>query len=124
MSDPIVETTAGKVRGSTVEGVHSFKGIPYGADTSRANRSPPRKPAPWQGVRDAVEVGPACYQPARANFELGVSMSEDCLVLNVWTRGLGDGGKRPVMVWLHGGGFHTGSAFSSSAGRASTDGSS
>ncbi|MGE0059344.1 MAG: carboxylesterase/lipase family protein [Dehalococcoidia bacterium] len=125
MSDPIVETTAGKVRGSTVEGVHSFKGIPYGADTSGANRfKPPRKPAPWQGVRDAVEVGPACYQPARANFELGVSMSEDCLVLNVWTRGLGDGGKRPVMVWLHGGGFHTGSAFSSSAGRASTDGSS
>lgn len=125
MSDPIVQTTAGKVRGATREGVHSFMGIPYGASTGGQNRF--RPPAPveaWSGIRDAITVGPACYQPARANYDLGAPMSEDCLVLNVWTRGLGDGGKRPVLVWLHGGGFHTGSAFSSSAGRASTDGSS
>ena len=103
-ADSVVETTAGKVRGRIEEGVHVFKGISYGASTTGANRFMPAKsPEPWTGVRDAFEYGPAAPQgqgriPSSAT-------SEDCLVANVWTRGLNDGGKRPVMLWLHGGGF-------------------
>jgi para-nitrobenzyl esterase len=93
------ETSFGRVRGVVEEGVHVFKGIPYGADTSGAARwMPPRDPPPWSGVRDALEHGPAAAQGAGTG-------SEDCLVMNVFTPGLGDGGRRPVMVWLHGGGF-------------------
>lgn len=96
------ETAVGKVRGQVNDGVHVFKGIPYGASTAGKNRfMPPVQPASWSGVRDALEYGPSAPQ--------GRSANEDCLVLNVWTRGLNGGGKRPVMVWLHGGGFTSGS---------------
>ena len=97
--ETVVETAFGRVRGTVEEGVHIFKGIPYGADTSGAGRwMPPRDPAPWPGVRDALAYGSSAAQ--------GVgSGSEACLVMNVFTPGLGDGGRRPVMVWLHGGGF-------------------
>jgi len=99
---PIVETTAGKIRGSIEEGVNIFKGIPYGAPTGGKNRfMPPLKPEPWSGIRDTLEYGPMAAQISGQS----VTGSEDCLVLNVWTRGLNDGGRRPVMVWLHGGGF-------------------
>lgn len=103
-AEAVVETTAGKVRGEIEEGVHVFKGIPYGASTAGKNRfMPPEPPEPWDGVRDALEFGPAAPQsPGRVSAS---GMSEDCLVANVWTRGLNDGGKRPVMLWLHGGGF-------------------
>ena len=105
-SETIAETAAGKVRGRVDESVHVFKGIPYGASTAGKNRwMPPLKPEPWSGVRDAFEYGPSAPQvPGRIPRD---EMSEDCLVLNVWTRGLADGAKRPVMVWLHGGGFST-----------------
>lgn len=123
MSEPIVAMQAGKVRGRTEDGVHEFLGIPYGGPTGGTNRfKPPTPPKPWDGIRDALEPGPACVQPPRPALNMAGDMSEDCLVLNVWTRGLSDGGKRPVLVWLHGGGFHTGSSFSSSAGRNSTAG--
>ncbi len=105
----IVETTGGKVRGRIERGVHSFKGIYYGASTGGRNRfRPPAKRTPWAGVMDALEYGASAPQ-ARGGAFAG---DEDCLVLNLWSRGLGDGGKRPVMVWLHGGGFSSGSGSS------------
>ena len=102
------ETTAGRVRGSMRAGVHVFKGVRYGAPTGGRNRfMPPAAPEPWTGVRDALEYGAAAPQ-GRSQPVAG----EDCLFLNVWSRGLGDSGRRPVMVWLHGGGFSSGSGSS------------
>jgi para-nitrobenzyl esterase len=106
-----VETNAGRVRGVVRYGVNQFFGIPYGASTAGANRfMPPVKPAPWTGVRDCVQVGNRSPQdpdgPISEVFALDRQepMSEDCLNLNVFTPALGSG-NRPVMVWLHGGGF-------------------
>ena len=119
---PVVEITSGKTRGSTSGSVHAFKGIPYGAPTSGRNRfMPPRKPEAWPGVREASAwAGHAPQAPGslKQRPELAdlsgprdtVPESEDCLTLNVWTRGLGDGIKRPVMAWFHGGAFSYGSA--------------
>jgi para-nitrobenzyl esterase len=112
----VVETASGKLRGLAQGGVHIFKGIPYGAPTGGANRfSPPRKPKPWRGIREASSYGLRAYQPARPMIpEIGDAltgsgpMSEDCLRLNVWTPAVGTG-SRPVMVWFHGGGQRTGS---------------
>ncbi len=107
-SGATVETTAGRVRGALRAGVHVFKGVRYGAPTGGRNRfMPPAAPAPWTGVRDALAYGAAAPQSRSLP-----DTSEDCLFLNVWTSGLGDGGRRPVMVWLHGGGFSAGSGSS------------
>jgi para-nitrobenzyl esterase len=107
-----VETAAGRVRGRQVDGIHSFKGIPYGASTAGANRfMAPRKPQPWAGVRDAFRFGHQSPQNMRFTDVLAPQadpsegFDEDCLALNVWTPGVGDGAKRPVMFWIHGGGF-------------------
>jgi para-nitrobenzyl esterase len=108
----IVETSAGKVRGTVVEDIKIFKGIPYGGTTAGKGRfMPPAKPAEWTGVRDALAYGPSAPQvSANSKGPAGSpGESEDCLVLNVFTPALGSGSKRPVMVWLHGGGFATGS---------------
>jgi para-nitrobenzyl esterase len=111
-SGVVVETTAGNVRGTARNGVHSFKGIPYGASTAGTNRfMPPQKPMPWPGVRDAFDFGHQSPQNMRFTEVLAPQANpaegfdEDCLVLNVWTPGPNDGRKRPVMFWIHGGGF-------------------
>ncbi len=115
-ASPIADTTAGKVQGSFQNKVNAFRGIPYGASTTGAGRfMPPAKPQPWTGVRESVELGTRCAQlpsntvPEYAVMEDTSPMGEDCLRLNVWTQGLKDGHKRPVMVWLHGGGYVGGS---------------
>jgi para-nitrobenzyl esterase len=120
------DTTFGRVRGVDAAGIKTFKGIPYGASTAGKNRfMPPVDPAKWTGVRDALAYGSSAPQrdpaaPAPAGDGAGLSVAaaglpaegEDCLVLNVWTPAVGDAGKRPVMVWCHGGGFATGSGSS------------
>jgi para-nitrobenzyl esterase len=115
-SGPVVETTAGKIRGAVQNKVYSFKGVPYGASTAGSGRfMPPQKPQPWTGVRDALEIGLRSPQlPSNVVAEWSIldrtePAGEDCLVLNVWTPAL-DNKKRPVMFWLHGGGFTGGSA--------------
>lgn len=112
--ESIVETAAGKIRGRVDSGVHVFKGVPYGASTAGKMRfMPPAKPTPWSGVRDAFEYGPMAPQVLNRNDDAATArQSEDCLVLNVWTRGLNDGGRRPVMFFCHGNGFTGGSGSS------------
>lgn len=109
---PIVTTATGKVQGSVRGGIHAFKGIPYGESTAGANRfMPPVKRRPWSGVLAATRYGHQAPQTMNYTQVLAPQadpaegFSEDCLVLNVWTPGLNDGKRRPVMFWCHGGGF-------------------
>merc|ERR1711959_513573 len=124
-SDPsVVSTTAGKVQGEVVDGIYTFKGIPFAADTGGANRwAAPKDPKPWSDVRDATTFMDICPQaesdggfislvekvtgvsaPSLSNPEGG--MSEDCLGLNVYAPTMDK--KLPVMVWIHGGGLMSG----------------
>jgi para-nitrobenzyl esterase len=115
-ANPIIEIATGRIRGVVEDGVHVFRGVPYGAPTGGSNRFLPAKPAPpWTGVFDARQYGPRAYQPFRPMIrEIGDAltgsgpMSEDCLRLNIWTPAI-SAGRRPVMVWFHGGGQRTGS---------------
>ena len=115
----VTETGSGKVRGFVRRGVHTFRGIPYGAPAGGERRfMPPAKPAPWKGVRSSLTYGYVSPQEPRTIWdkdELAFVyqwddgfQNEDCLRVNVWTPGLDDR-TRPVLVWLHGGGFATGS---------------
>lgn len=101
---PTVRTSHGRVRGIAEGAVLSFKGIRYGAPTQRFQA--PQPPAPWRDVRDASSYGPACPQRGLD----GEAQSEDCLFLNVWTPALR--GQRPVLVYIHGGAYNTGSGSS------------
>jgi len=128
-SATVVETSAGKIRGFERNGVYIFKGIPYGASTSGANRfMPAAKPEPWAGIRNALAYGRVCPQEDSEHFVTdGRNLApndedafllhrgsaiwvpgEDCLRLNVWTSETNGNGKRPVMVYMHGGGYSGG----------------
>jgi para-nitrobenzyl esterase len=113
----VVETAHGKVRGYVFRGISIYRGLPYGASTAGANRFlPPKPPAPWTGIRSALRYGETAPQAPGRLAEGGTpddrpEMGEDCLCLNVWTPAA-DRARRPVMVWLHGGGFEAGSGSS------------
>ena len=115
-SRDVVTTTAGQVAGYTENDIHIYKGIPY----ARAERfQAPTAPTPWEGIRSSRAYGPTCPQGKRMGWYSDESAfafnwddgfpDEDCLRVNIWTPGVGDGQKRPVMVWLHGGGYAAGS---------------
>lgn len=116
----VAPTAYGKVKGFILRGIYTFRGIPYGAPTGGENRfMPPRPPEPWDDVRPAVNYGESAPQntPNQAPESYGAfvdhwnydMVGEDCLRLNVWSPGL-DAAKRPVLVWLHGGGYSSGNA--------------
>jgi para-nitrobenzyl esterase len=113
----VTNTGSGKVRGLIRNGIYTYKGIPY-AVAKRFESA--KKPEPWQGVRSSLTWGPVAplMQPVTQvsdeiefvfDHDWGYT-SEECLVLNVWTPGINDGKKRPVMFWIHGGGFTAGSS--------------
>jgi len=114
----VVKTSAGSLRGVMQNGANAFFGIPYGEPTAGALRfAAPQPKKPWQGVRDAVQIAHRSPQDVLAGRPLipevfaldrAEPIGEDCLNINLWTPAL-DQGKRPVMVWLHGGGFSSGS---------------
>lgn len=115
----VANTQYGKVRGYILNGIYTFLGIPYGADTSGKNRfMAPQKPEPWSDIRPAVFYGDTAPQNMDNRFPNNYGtfadhwnyydVSENCLMLNVWTPNIADGKKRPVIVWLHGGGFTNG----------------
>jgi para-nitrobenzyl esterase len=127
----VVETSAGKIRGFERSGVYIFKGVPYGASTSGIRRfMPPAAPEPWTGIRNALAYGRICPQGDPAHFKMdGRNLAshdedefllhrgsavcvpgEDCLRVNVWTPEINGSGKRPVMVFMHGGGYSGGCA--------------
>ena len=112
----IAQTETGKVKGYIHNGIFTFKGIPY----AKADRfMAPEKPKPWGEVRSSMSYGPVCptdpttqvFDPFEFAFDHNLGYSnEHCQTLNIWTQKLNDGKKRPVMVWLHGGGFTAGSS--------------
>ncbi|MDZ4363747.1 carboxylesterase/lipase family protein [Brevundimonas sp.] len=101
-----VMTRHGPVRGQRDGDVHWFKGIPYGADTAARRFQPPMPPTPWRHSPPGMAFGRAA--PQRGDEP---DQGEDCLCLNVWTPGL-DGERRPVIVYVHGGAYATGSGSS------------
>lgn len=112
----VTTTESGKVAGYIQSGLYIFKGVPY----ARAERfMPPQAPEKWEGIRSCRAFGPTCPQAVRGGWQSDEHAfafdwddghpGEDCLRVNIWTPALADGAKRPVMVWLHGGGYAAGS---------------
>lgn len=124
--DTVAKTTSGRIRGRLENGIFVYRGVPYGMDTAKTRFAAPKPAEPWEGVKECFAWGPQTIQPYRAPApprathdptppqrpRVGFHMppdeggeSEDCLHLNVWTPALRDGGRRPVMVYFHGGGY-------------------
>ena len=113
----VVQTAYGAVRGYIHHGVYTFKGIPYGKAT---RFMPAEKPTPWEGIRSSMTYGPTCptnqADVLGDEFEFalnpsrGYHIDEDCLNLNIWSKDIHAVNGKPVMVWLHGGGFSSGSS--------------
>ncbi len=106
----IVQTTAGMIRGNVENGIYSYLGVPYAQAKERF--VPAVEVEPWDGIRDADSYGKISYQGTVVGMQGSNGENNDNNVqnLNIWTPGVNDNEKRPVMVWLHGGGFSTGSA--------------
>jgi len=111
---PIVETKQGKLRGFQLGSTYHFYGIPY---ATAARWQKPQPVTPWEGVKDALSYGYTAplHRPSSPNGDLYNPhrfwpQSENCLNLNVWTQSLDENAKKPVMVWIHGGGFSSGSS--------------
>ena len=111
-TEPVVQTKAGKLRGYAIDGTYTFHGIKY-ADAKRFQM--PTEVEPWDGVKDAMSYGYIC--PILADpVPMGEVMvphrywlnDENCQYLNIWTQSICPSSKKPVMVWLHGGGFSGG----------------
>jgi para-nitrobenzyl esterase len=121
-SDPLAATTAGKISGVVEDGVNVFKGVPYGGDTAKRRFMAPVAPAPWTGVKECAgfaTMAPQLSAGTASGVQRSLSgvpgappdrgvESEDCLRLNVWTMGLRDGKRRPVLVYFHGGAYNNG----------------
>ena len=111
---PVVQTKAGQLKGYQLDGVYIFKGIPY----AKAERFQMPEPVDeWEGVREACSYGFVCplLTQDTPKSELMVAhrywpQDENCLNLNIWTKSLSAEAKKPVMVWLHGGGYVAGSS--------------
>lgn len=102
---PVVATCSGEISGYVEDGIYTFKGVPY----AKAGRfMPPTAPGKWEGVRECREYGPIAMQVNSWSKESDMD-EQDLFTVNIWTPGVNDGKKRPVMVWLHGGGFSVGS---------------
>jgi len=110
--DPL-RVEGGLVSGVSLGDVRAYKGIPYAAPPVGDLRwRPPLPVKPWDGVRACTDFGPSCPQPRPMIGDEPVKASEDCLFLNVWTAAKAADEKRPVMLWIHGGGYTTGSGSS------------
>ena len=102
----VVSTTSGEVSGSYNDTVYAFKGIPY---TKAERFMPPQDPDAWDGILECTDFGPVARQIVPW-YPDSIQNERELFSANVWTQGIMDGKKRPVMLWLHGGGFHVGAS--------------
>ena len=114
VTEPIVQTGAGKIRGFKLDGIYNFHGIKY-ADAKRFQM--PKAVEPWDGIKDAISFGYTCPVLEKGGPLNGLKHGwrywpddEHCQYLNIWTKTLDDNAKKPVMIWIHGGTFSSGSS--------------